>query len=329
MEEQGVTPHPENFAIWYDYVTGRKPELTMALDVLVSNKIEMTDARSQEIYQQYFGQDSLGLGQTCDRLTALIGQVSDRVGMGASDQSEYCDRLADISKDIGGSQSDDALSKLVFDLLSETKSIMEKSVALSSELGKTSEEMDVLKRSLEQAREEAMTDTLTGIGNRKSFDLNFRSMAAEATESGQPLSLILCDIDHFKKFNDTFGHRIGDEVLKVAARVIKDSVKGRDVPARYGGEEFAVILPNTAVAAGVVVAEHIRNTLASRALTNKKSGESYGRITLSLGVAELRLGEPLDDLVKHADEALYRAKRDGRNRVEKEADVDTPLTLSA
>ena len=206
---------------------------------------------------------------------------------------------------------------------------MAKTVAMSSELGKASVEMDDLKRNLEEARQEALTDSLTGIGNRKAFDLSLRREATDATENGQPLSLIICDIDKFKAFNDTYGHRIGDEVLKVTARVLKDSVKGRDVPARYGGEEFAVILPATSLDEGAIVADHIRKTLASRALTNKKSGESYGRITLSLGVSQLRLGEPLEDLIKRADEALYRAKRDGRNRVEKEEESDAPLTLSA
>ena len=93
MAEHGVAPHPENFTVWYDYVAGRKPELAKALDVLISNKVELTEGRSQEIFQQYYSNESLELGETYDRLAGLISQVSDRVGIGASDQSEYCDRF--------------------------------------------------------------------------------------------------------------------------------------------------------------------------------------------------------------------------------------------
>ena len=331
MDQHGVAPHPDNFTVWYDYVSGRNPDLVKALDVLVSNKMELNEQRCGDIVEQYYGGgvSPLDLGDTCDRLVDLMGQVSNQIGLGVSNQHAHFERLSDISEGIGLAQADGSLSKLVVDLLSETKSMMVKNKAMADELGKTSAEVDSLKRNLEEAREEALTDGLTGIGNRKHFDRALKREAMAATEDGEPLSLIICDIDHFKKFNDTFGHRVGDQVLKVAAKVLKDSVKGRDIAARYGGEEFAVVLPQTKLANAVVVADHIRKTLASRSLMNKRSGESYGTITLSLGVSELRLGEPLEQLIKRADEALYHAKRDGRNRVADETVLESAISLSA
>ena len=331
MERHGVVAHPENFAVWYDYATGRKPDLVKALDALISGSEKLSEARSKAIYEQFYCCEPapLDVGDTCNRLTELIGKVSDQVGIGADDQNAHLERLSDISKGLGSVKANGSLSKLVVDLLSETKSMLAKNRSMADELGKTSAEVDDLRRNLEQAREEALTDALTGIANRKHFDFALRRETSAAIEEGKSLCLIMCDIDHFKKFNDTFGHRIGDQVLKVTSKVLKESVKGRDVAARYGGEEFAVILPATKLKDAVVVADQIRKTLASRALMNKRSGESYGTITLSLGVSEWRTGEPLEDLVKRADEALYHAKGNGRNRVSDETDLDATLSLSA
>ncbi len=148
-------------------------------------------------------------------------------------------------------------------------------------------------------------------------------MAAEALQERDDLCLLLMDIDHFKKFNDTFGHQVGDEVLKVVARTLKEGVKGRDTPARYGGEEFAVILPQTSLKNAVVVAEQIRTTLASRKLQNRKTGADYGFVTLSIGVSKYRFGESLEALIQRADEALYLGKNRGRNRVVEESELES------
>jgi diguanylate cyclase len=168
---------------------------------------------------------------------------------------------------------------------------------------------------LQTVQREAITDGLTGLPNRKHFDNNLRGHASTAMEEGTSLSLLLLDVDHFKHFNDTFGHRIGDEVLKVVGRLLLKNLDETALPARYGGEEFAVILPRQNIEAALVTAEAVRASLASHRLTNKATGEKYGRVTVSIGAAEYRLGEPLSTLVERADDALYRAKQDGRNRV--------------
>ena len=130
----------------------------------------------------------------------------------------------------------------------------------------------------------------------------------------------MMDIDHFKAFNDNFGHLLGDEVLKIVAKSLTDCVKGADVVARYGGEEFSVILPNTPLNGAQRVAETIRATIAKRELKRRDSGESYGQITVSVGVSLLRPGSDTNEsLIKRADDALYKSKRHGRNRVTLEA----------
>jgi diguanylate cyclase len=135
-----------------------------------------------------------------------------------------------------------------------------------------------------------------------------------AQAQNKPLSIIFADIDHFKGVNDTFGHQVGDMVLRRVGETLVECLKGRDLSARYGGEEFVVLLPDTPSKGAYAVAEEIRNTMAGKQLTRKSTGEVLRQITLSLGIAELRHNETAEEMVARADAALYAAKRTGRNR---------------
>ena len=126
---------------------------------------------------------------------------------------------------------------------------------------------------------------------------------------------MLIDADHFKHVNDTYGHKVGDLVLRLIGRVLASNVKGRDTAARYGGEEFAVLLTGADLHAGAIVAEQMRAALDGRRLVNKGSGQQVQGVTVSVGIAQFRPGETSATLVERADAALYRAKRGGRNRV--------------
>ena len=126
---------------------------------------------------------------------------------------------------------------------------------------------------------------------------------------------MMLDIDHFKKFNDTFGHPAGDQVLRLVGRTLVSNVKGQDMAARYGGEEFSIILPATPLSAGMRVAEILRHSIESKEITNKATGQKLGRITLSIGVAEYHPEESIASFIERADTALYEAKKTGRNKV--------------
>jgi diguanylate cyclase len=139
----------------------------------------------------------------------------------------------------------------------------------------------------------------------------------------------MTDIDHFKNFNDTWGHLTGDQVLRLVAMSLKQNVKGQDVAARYGGEEFAVILPNTVLRAALTVGDHIRRAVMSKELMKRSTGQNLGRVTISLGCATAHKGDTAQSLIARADACLYAAKRNGRNRVICETDPEFASTPEA
>ena len=186
-----------------------------------------------------------------------------------------------------------------------------------------------LSTDLETVRQEAITDGLTGIANRKHFDAVFTAAADEAQETGEDLCLLVLDIDHFKKFNDTYGHQVGDQVLKLLAMTLTESIKGRDTAARYGGEEFVVVLPATTLDNAVTVADNIRERVVKKAVVNRKTGKNLGSISVSIGVGRYAPGESPAETVARADQALYVAKKCGRNRVVREADYSEEPTAEA
>ena len=160
-----------------------------------------------------------------------------------------------------------------------------------------------------------MRDPLTGVSNRRCFDMSLAQVLAESHEHGRDMCLVMGDIDNFKKVNDAFGHQVGDEILKLFAGVLTQNVQSRDTVARYGGEEFAIILPQTTIQDAKALAERVRRELETKELAINESGKAIGTITASFGIAQLADGDDAETLIQRADEKLYAAKCAGRNRI--------------
>jgi diguanylate cyclase len=139
---------------------------------------------------------------------------------------------------------------------------------------------------------------------------------------GEPLSIIMLDIDYFKLVNDTYGHLVGDNVLKMLSKLLKDHIKGKDIAVRFGGEEFILVLPQTPIDGAYALAEHIRTGLHKMKWKIKGTGQSMGQISISLGIALYRAGESLEDVIQRADDALYQAKNTGRNKTVAEVEPE-------
>src|SRR5208282_4840706 len=193
-------------------------------------------------------------------------------------------------------------------LVSATRSMEARTKNLETELQRSSREVNELRSKLDDVRKESLTDQLTGIANRKAFDADLRDAVSQARESGEPLCLLMCDIDHFKAFNDTWGHLTGDQVLRLVAGCLSENVKGRDTAARYGGEEFAVILRNTSLTNAVGLANQIRLYVERKKLVKKSTGDILGTISISIGVAQLTGEDTLALFIQRADSCLYGAK---------------------
>lgn len=223
------------------------------------------------------------------------------------------------------------LHTLVVQLLERTKAMQEQTEELQRQLLGSSSTVTMLRQDLEIARREANVDGLTGIANRRAFEFELARLAAEAELDGTRFCVLLADIDHFKQFNDNYGHVLGDQLLKLVAKTIVRCVKGQDVVARYGGEEFAVILPTAKLPDALKVATQIKNAVAANRLKLRHSNKDLGTVTLSIGVAEFQCGEPPAHVIARADKGLYRAKAAGRNRAmasEDEATAEVGLSLA-
>jgi diguanylate cyclase len=315
---------PRNYEIWYVYATGYNPPLNKIINETLARSGKLTEADLEQIYDTYLSQiktteriDKVGarvIGEIDDVMT-LIGEA---LGMSAS----YDDSLSGATEKLSVAKNRDQVQAIIESLIKSTHEMRETNKALENRLTLSKSEISNLQHSLEAIRAESLTDPLTGLGNRKYFDRSIESAVQNALASGEPLSLLMFDIDHFKSFNDSYGHLTGDQVLRLVAMSLKQTIKGQDITARYGGEEFAVVLPSTALRQALTVADHIRRSVMSKELKKKSTGEILGRVTISVGVSILKPGDDTDSLIERADACLYAAKRNGRNRVICEVDPE-------
>ena len=311
---------PRNYEIWYAYASGYHPALNQQVNATIKTKGTISEADLAQIYENH-------LSPT--RLTERIDQVMAMIDAAVGSATSYTESLAGASQQLDGSKDREGLRAIVESLVQTTKAMEASNRQLEERLTASKLEINELQEDLEVVRTESLTDPLTQLANRKFFDVTLEKTIAEAFSRNEALSLMLTDIDHFKAFNDNFGHLTGDQVLRLVAMAVKHNVKGKDTAARYGGEEFAVLLPNTALRAAVTVAEHIRRAVMAKELMKRSTGEQLGRITISIGVAALRKGDSGQSLIERADICLYAAKRHGRNRVMCEADPEVTAESAA
>lgn len=323
MQELEIAPNPTNFMVWFSYFANRIPDLKRAVDILVDNDQEFTTERNDELYSRFFTfeQESAGISDATNKAEEELTRILKHLGIAGEGAAEYGKALVTFSGEIDGDAEPDNIRSALTSALTATRAMEERNRDLEVKFEESSQEINRLREDLESMRHEAMTDGLTGIANRKQFDAELRIAAMEAMEEGDPMSLQIIDIDYFKKFNDNYGHQVGDQVLKLLAKTLTSSIKGQDTAARFGGEEFCVILPSTGLEGALKVGEIIRNKIGRKEIKNRTSGEILGQITVSIGVAEFKFGEPLSQLILRADEALYEAKSNGRDRVVSEASV--------
>jgi len=318
------TAVPRNYEIWYIYATGYNAPLNKIINETLARNGNLTEADLEQIYETYLSHikatdriDKVG-ARVIGEIDDVMSLLTDALGMSAS----YDDSLNGASEKLSAAKTPDQVKGVVESLLRSTREMRETNKALEERLMLSKNEISNLQQSLEAIRAESLTDPLTGLGNRKYFDRMIATAVQDALATGEPLSLLMFDIDHFKSFNDSYGHLTGDQVLRLVGMSLKQTIKGQDITARYGGEEFAVVLPSTALRQALTVADHIRRAVMAKELKKKSTGEILGRVTISVGVSMLKPGDDPDALIERADACLYAAKRNGRNRVICEVDPE-------
>jgi diguanylate cyclase len=313
---------PRNFELWFTYATGHIPELNQAINEALSRAKGLPDAELDALYDRFFGsrrvQDKID--EVGTRLVDEIGQVVAMVEAATGSASSYSESLAGVTRELANAKDRDQLKNAVATLVRASREAEATNRSLEERLKASRNEINKLQENLESVRNESLTDQLTGLANRKCFDQSLLRAMADADQRHEPLTLLLTDIDHFKRFNDTYGHLTGDQVLRLVAMSMKQNLKGLDLAARYGGEEFAIILPQTPLRSAITVAEHIRKAVMAKELMKRSTGEHLGRLTVSIGAALYRSGESPASLIERADQCLYAAKRNGRNLVLCETD---------
>lgn len=307
--------NPVNYALWYEYFVSDNEVLKSQLDELAAGDQEWSPELSEELFKTHvLGENSDKLDNISQDVRSLLTQILSLVSEADQGVEHFNCTLKEAGAALKSEDSGADLGSLVGMLLQETEGMLESSTRYKQQLINSGQEVEKLRRDLEQVKLEALRDPLTGLGNRKQLDQDMERVM-EAVVEGEQACVIMLDVDHFKRLNDRFGHLVGDKVLKFLASTLTAAVKGRDSVVRYGGEEFCIVLREITTEGAMSVAEGIRKSVQDAKLKRSETGESLGRVTISLGVTAVVSGEDAETSLNRADKALYTSKNQGRNRV--------------
>jgi diguanylate cyclase len=317
MEQAGIWPTPLNFELWVHYLGEPEGALGQEMRRLLADGTVFSEGTSEMLAAEYLprGRLSEEIRDAGAVLNRELSTVSEAIAKAQQSQAAYGQTLAGASVSLETASEPTDLLGVVSTLTRATTEVQAENAVLEKRLESSTREVARLREHLEQVRRDAMTDALTNLANRKAFDEELLRAVDEAERKRRPLTLAVLDIDHFKRFNDTWGHQTGDQVLRYVASVIGRVSKSPRVAARYGGEEFAVIFPGEGAALVEAALNSIRNEIGARALRRRSTNDELGAVTISAGLAQRRPGETGSSLLDRADEALYASKRAGRNKV--------------
>ena len=330
MEEARVWPTPLNYELWLNYAGDRDSELARQIEGLLAKGEAITEAVSEQLAAEHLTRFRVNdeIRDAGDQLSRELASVSEAIEAAKKSSEAYGKTLAGASRNLSGDQQADSLKKIVDGLSKATQRAQSQNASLEQQLRDSTLEVRRLKEHLEEVRRDAMTDALTNLAIRKCFDEEIERACIEADRTSGPMTLALLDIDHFKRFNDTWGHQTGDQVIRFVASVIGRQADLPRLAARYGGEEFAFLCPAEGAERVAMVLEEMRQEVAGRTLKRRSTNEELGAITISGGFAQRNPGESIASLIERADAALYASKRAGRNRIT-DAAAMTPGAVAA
>jgi diguanylate cyclase len=317
-----------SYALWYEHCAGMNPDLSRVLDSRLSSNTALTEVDVWRLYAQHIAaRDMEAFERLQLQLRNLLEDTAHCAASASNQAAEFGNSLQGHAKVLADPQGPEKIREIVADMLVGTQKMQRATSDLSTKLQARTSEVNALTESLRRAQSEALLDSLTGLKNRRGLERAVEDLLREPPGL-LGSALLLADIDHFKVVNDTYGHVLGDKVIRAVAHVLRSSIKGRDVAARLGGEEFAILLPQTSLTGAAAVAEQIRGTVEQGRICRPDGNESIGQVTLSVGVAIAKPGDTLEALLERADAAMYTAKRAGRNRISLATDTTASATTA-
>ena len=316
MSRHAAGYHPISYTVWYEYARGKHEALHDGVDEEIKRHQRLSVAQTYFLYTKHLVEPAeRALMSARSGLLDLVEQVKKAVQEVDMDTSGFDARLSQFQRELGTAKTLEDMGGTVAAMLTETKRVSEGIGKLSGQLEQSRSEVRRLTDELHRIREDAQLDELSGLLNRRGFDRELQRLAPKADAGDEALAVIMLDIDNFKKVNDTYGHPLGDVVISVVGRLLRDCVGEDGIAARYGGEEFAVLLPERSLAVAQSLAETIRTSVEQGQIRRRKGDAPIGGVTISAGVAAWQREEDVASLVERADRALYVSKRSGRNRV--------------
>ena len=324
MERAKVWPTALNFELWLHLVADPSGALAVEMQRLLSAGEQITDFLAEDLAHTFLPKVRLHdqIRDAGEQLSQELATVSRAIQTARKSSEAYGQHLAGATQELTTDIDSDELKSLVRGLTNATNRAQSQNRDLEQRLAESTAEVGRLRDHLVQVRRDATTDGLTNLANRKSFDEELERSCADADADGGAVLLAVLDIDHFKNFNDTWGHQTGDQVIRYVASVIGRVGAPPRFAARYGGEEFAMIFCGETAAQVESHLHEIREEVGSRRLKRRSTNEDLGAVTLSAGFAQRLPGEPPMSLMERADSALYASKHAGRNRVTR-AEVKT------
>ncbi|MDA0129413.1 GGDEF domain-containing protein [Vibrio sp. MarTm2] len=316
MMKNHVAATPANYALWYTYVDNAIPQLNRELDTVLESYGVCPPASGEQLYKNYVASRAeTNISDLRANIELLVGQVASSVTDTLADTSTFSSMIdksfSSLEKVNDDNMSLEEVMTVVRQLVDESKEIRHSTKFLNNQLESASEEIQRLKTELAEVQQDALFDSLTSLYNRRSFDNDIQTLC----QTGQKICLVLADIDHFKSYNDNYGHLFGDAVIKGIAKRLHINARDGVHAYRFGGEEFALIVPNKQLRIARQYADSLRRSIEKLSIKDKRSGSLVANITASFGVAELEENESAESLIERADKLLYEAKQLGRNRV--------------
>lgn len=321
MVKHQIPVTPINYALWYTYVSNEDPTLNQRIDEIVSAYGMIPLTKAEDLFREHVsssGNIDSALHRIKDGFDKMVKDVGSELHATLDGTRKFSNLLDECNRDLRGSSSaggnvDDIFGTL--DRLLQGSSVMQESTSrFEQRLNDANDEIRRLRGELETLRQDAMNDELTGVFNRRAFDLELAQFLDQGSR-GPKIHLALLDIDHFKQFNDRFGHPVGDRVLTLVGKQLSAATRVGVSVYRYGGEEFALIFCGGTAQQALQLTETLRFAIEHLVLKDSRTGERLTNITASIGLASHLPGESAESLVTRTDQALYDAKNAGRNQV--------------